>query len=208
MVNKQLKEEEDPPPASRKLSNKKRPSTSDPLESLGARVAAKLEEADFKGAVRLACSVDSMAAKSAATLSALNERHPSPQPDSTIPPPPVVIPNSIAVSEGEVASVIRSFPCGSAGGPDGLRPQHLKDLLNHTNGQVSSPFLSALAAFASLVLEGRMPPSVRPFFFGATLTALKKGDSHGVRPIAVGCTLHCLITKIAGKRSGRIWWHF
>ena len=73
MVNKQLREEEDPLPAARRPSNKSRVSTSNPLETLGARVAAKLEEADFKGAVRLACSEDSgMAEKCAATLSALN----------------------------------------------------------------------------------------------------------------------------------------
>ena len=59
MVNKQLREEEDPLPAPRRPANKSRVSTSDPLETLGARVAAKLEEADFKGAVRLACSEDS-----------------------------------------------------------------------------------------------------------------------------------------------------
>ena len=33
------------------------------------------------------------------------------------------------VTEGEIAQAIKSFPNGSAGGPDGLRPQHLKDLI-------------------------------------------------------------------------------
>ena len=68
---------------------------------------------------------------------------------------------------------IKTFPCGSAAGRDGLRPQHLKDMLKSNEGNVFS-LLGSLAAFATLVLEGRVPPSVRPFFFGASLTALEK----------------------------------
>ena len=37
----------------------------------------------------------------------------------------------IQVSEDQVAKAILSFPCGSAGGPDGLRPQHLKDIIGN-----------------------------------------------------------------------------
>ena len=70
LVNKQLRNEEDPPPAPGKPS-KKRVVVSDPLESLGKRVSIKLEEGDFKGSVRLACSEDSPAEKDNATLAAL-----------------------------------------------------------------------------------------------------------------------------------------
>ena len=52
-----------------------------------------------------------------------------------------------------------------------------------------SPLLTALTSFCDLVLEGKTPVSVRPNFFGARLTALRKSDG-GVRPIASGCTLH------------------
>jgi len=41
-----------------------------------------------------------------------------------------------------------------------------------------------------------MPEEVRPFFFGASLVALRK-SSGGVRPIAVGCTLRRLLAKVA-----------
>ena len=93
-------------------------------------MSSKLEEGDFKGAVRLACSEDTLAEPNEATFSALREKHPSPPPGSNIPPPPpVVTPLSVPVSEADVAQAIRSFPNGSAGGPDGLRPQHLKDLI-------------------------------------------------------------------------------
>ena len=73
----------------------------------------KLEEGDFKEAVRLACSEDSMAERSEATFVALQNKHSSSHPDSSIPPPNVL--NSISVSEGDVVRAIKSFPNGSAG---------------------------------------------------------------------------------------------
>ena len=73
---------------------------------------------------------------------------------------------------------MRSGP--SQTGPDGLSPQHLKDMIRPDGG---AALTSALARFVSLVLEGKIPLTIRPFFFGASLTALTKEG--GVRPIAV-----------------------
>ena len=89
---------------------------------------------------------------------------------------------------------IRStFAPGSAiGGTDGLRPQHLKDMIHpKANGGVQV-LLAALSRFVSLVIHGRVPDFARHLFFGARLTALSKEDG-GVRPIAVG-----LVAKVAG----------
>ena len=100
----------------------------------------------------------------------------------------------------EVLQAIRSFPKGFAGGPDGLRPQHLKDI---TSDEASCRILiPALTPFVQLVLEGRTPASIRPFFFGANLTALQKKQG-GVRPIAVGCTLRRLVAKVAGAKVAK-----
>lgn len=66
----------------------------------------------------------------------------------------------IKVSVEEVYRAIRSFPCGSAGGPDGLRPQHLKDMTS-TSAEGGGPLLlEALTAFINLVLEGKTPAPV------------------------------------------------
>ena len=105
---------------------------------------------------------------------------------------------SLSISAEAISLAIRSFPHGSAGGPDGLRPQHLKDLIGTSaiEGSASYQLLTALSSFANLVLEGRTPPSIRPAFFGASLIALEKKGG-GIRPIAVGSTLRRLVAKAA-----------
>ena len=166
---------------------------------MAPRVSSKLEEGNFKGAVKLACSEDTIADMSNATLSALQQKHPTPHPDSCIPPlPQDSVAHTVSVSVEEVAKAIRSFPNGSAGGPDGLRPQHLKDMVGPSTAGGGHALLSALTSFLSLVLAGRTPPSFRPYFFGANLIALQKDG--GVRPIAVGCTLHRLAAKVASSK--------
>ena len=91
-----------------------------------------------------------------------------------------------------------SFPAGSAGGPDGLLPQHLKDLVSPTLGEAGASFIEALASFVSQLISCNVPHPVAPFFFGARLLGLNKPDG-GVRPIAVGCTLCRLAAKCLGN---------
>ena len=87
-----------------------------------------------------------------------------------------------------------SFPAGSAGGPDGLRPQHIRDML--LCRESGSEFLTALTAFVNLVLAGDCPADVASVFFGGRLIAPNK-KSGGIRPIAVGFTLRRLVSKCA-----------
>ena len=91
---------------------------------------------------------------------------------------------------------VRSFTPGSAGGIDGLKPQHLKDLLFLQGSSLED----SLTAFVNLVLAGGVPGPVRPSFFGATLIPFtKKGG--GIRPIAVGLTLRRLVAKVAAAAA-------
>ena len=134
IVRHQLQEETSstvtPQPGPRRTKQaRKRP---DPTSQLARRVTTKIEEGDFRGAIRLASSDDTLADFSDDTFDALQAKHPPPYPDSHIPPlpppppPAISLPDDFEISEKDIVGAIRSFPCGSAGGPDKLRPQHLK----------------------------------------------------------------------------------
>ena len=56
--------------------------------------------------------------------------------------------------------------------------------------------IKALASFVSLIILGKTPDHICPFFFGASLIALSKKNG-GIHPIAVGCTLRRLAAKYA-----------
>jgi hypothetical protein len=75
-------------------------------------VSSKLEESDYRGAVRIACSKDSIADITDETISALLGKHPAPHPESHIPSPlqPEEFISLPGISEEEVISAIHSFP--------------------------------------------------------------------------------------------------
>ena len=104
----------------------------------------------------------------------------------------------LSVSEVEVRHAVLSFPAGSSGGPDGMRPQHLKDLVLCQESGVD--FLTALTGFTNTVLAGLCPKDMSPFFFGGRLIALNK-KSGGIRPIAVGVCLRRLVSKCASSHG-------
>ena len=69
----------------------------------------------------------------------------------------------IQMSEAEVLTSIRSFPAGSSAGPDGIRPQHILELV----GQLDSGpgLLSAITALINLLLCGSCPTEIRATLF-------------------------------------------
>ena len=192
-MNCQLQEETDPPIAPR--GNSRQPH-GDPLKNLTSHVSFKLEEGDFKGALRVACSEDSMADINAVeTLSALKEKHPPMHLNSQFPPlVEGTASTQISISEEDVCHAIQSFPRGSAGGPDGIRPQHLSDLTSASAERGSRELLSPLTSFCNLVVSGLTPQFAQPIFFGATLIPLRKKDG-GVHTIAVGQTFRRLVAN-------------
>ena len=102
---------------------------------IAKRASAKLEEGDVKGAIRILASNDSLAPANATTLDSLRALHP-PAPANLRKLPLVAVPPILATAN-DVRAAILSFPHGSAAGPDGLRPQHLKDLLTGTGSGIS-----------------------------------------------------------------------
>src|SRR6218665_1119000 len=117
------------------------------------------------------------------SLAAMQERHPKDNLVANLADLPVAAQAaSFQVTEREVFDAMRSFPAGSSGGPDGMRPQLLLDLLN--NRESSETLLQALTGF-NVLLRGECPPEIREIMFGGTLIALSK-KSGGLRPIAIG----------------------
>jgi hypothetical protein len=169
-VNEAVESERKELPPSTLICNPLKPY--DPPKTLAACVACKLEEGDFKGAVRLACSSsESIAPDDDNLLQLLKDKHPPPHPESVI--PPFESPDGhLEVTSSVVTRAIYSFPDGSAGGSDGLRPQHLKDIITSPYREGSLDLISVLADFVNLVLAGKVPPTVRPYFFGASLIGL------------------------------------
>ena len=91
-------------------------------------------------------------------------------------------------------SLTRPCPCA-----DGLRAQHLKDMVSASGWKDGEDLLQALTSFVNLTLKGKTPPSVCPTFFGASLIALNKKGG-GIRPIVVGHSLRRLAAKCAGNQ--------
>ena len=148
---------------------------------IASRTAAKLEDGDVKGAVRALCSDESLAPTDSTTFASLLKLHPSAPSDRRVIPSPGT--SSLQISPASVRLAINNFPCGSASGPDGLRPQHLKDLL--AGFENDDPLLISITEIVNLILSGGVPPHIRPTLFDANLLAIAKKRGE-VRPIAVG----------------------
>ena len=172
-----------------KASSRKARAYSD--ERAAALASERLNEGDVKGAIRILPSDNSMAEITSEVCDQLREKHP-------VSGAPVNVPHAqathlTACPEG-IRQAIQTFPCGSAGGFDGLRPQHLKDLMSCSTVNVT--LCNAITAFADLAFSGGILQFVQPLFFGAKLIALNKRDG-GIRPIAIGNTLRRLFGKFA-----------
>ena len=159
-------------------------------------MTSKLEEGNFKAAIRLICSDDRPATDSQETLAALQAKHPPSAPDRRAPcNPDLARFDAIQMSDTDIINAVRSFPAGSAGGPDGITPQHLKDLLaTVTDGRL----LNQLVQFINLLLNGGLSQQINEIIFRANLIALPKKYG-GVRPIAVGYTWRRLAAKCANS---------
>ena len=165
---------------------------------LGKSVASKFADGDIKGAVRLLASSDDVAPQNGQTLGLLQQKHPSAPVDLSLPEPPEDDFAPAVASVEDIRKALASFGPGSAGGPDGLRPSHLKALTSRKTAEAGERLLASLAEFVNLILRGEVPEFARQIFYGATLCALAKKDG-SIRPIAVGCTLRRLATKVGAR---------
>ena len=150
----------------------------DANELLAAAVTAKVEDGNIRAAIRILCSDEKPATDTDATYAKLLERHPAP-PSNRIPVADPADVDAIQVSEREVMQAIRSFPAGSSGGPDGVRPQHALDLVSCR--ETGPALLSAITGLVNALLNGKCNPAVTPIIFGGQLMALEKSPAEFAR---------------------------
>ncbi len=106
----------------------------------------------------------------------------------------------IQVDFSQVATALRSFPCGSAGGGSGIRASHIYEALSTIPLDENNYCLKALTAFINTLLRGKISSRLSPFIAGAVLVALKKKDN-GIRPIAIGEVYRRICSKLCSKAS-------
>lgn len=167
--------------------------------NLSKIVESKVMDGDLRNAARILFSDDTLAPNNDETLEGLREKHPSANTSSIAPNPPDLSVSALQIKIDNVLDAINSFPNGSAGGIDGISPQHIKDLISASAGDAGRALLCDLTKFCNFLLSEEISDSYRPFLFGARLCAFNKKDG-GVRPIAVGGTFRRLASKLVCKK--------
>ena len=109
-------------------------------------------------------------------------------------PDPTATP--LCIFNDQVSKSLKTFKKGSAAGPSGLRPEHLKVATKFGSPVAEEKVVTALTKLCNVVLAGKVPADVAPYFFGARLHGALKKDG-GVRPIAVGEVIQRLASKCA-----------
>ena len=127
-------------------------------------------EGKVKAGIRMAVGDDKIADFMVDNYGDLKLKHP--QRETCSVPEPTDI-DCFSTSEFFVQKALMSFPNGSSAGLDDILPQSLKDLAAKSNGQTGLGFPRALTNFVNVILEGKVPFELRPYFFGVKLIALK-----------------------------------
>ena len=160
-------------------------------------IAAKLDDGDIKGAVKLAANDDTFLPPTLENKTLLDAKLPPAPADKATPPSNDCV--QLQVIQSEVRRAVMSFNAGSAGGPTGLRPQHVKDALSPSANEAGNNLISRLTDYTNLLLTGNIPVFIKPVVSTATLISLAK-KCGGIRPIAIRDTLRRLTTKCISRR--------
>ena len=166
------------------------------------RAATLAQDGQYTKALQALTSAG-MAAHTRANIEVMREKHPpaagAPRPLPTTDIPQLVF-NQVEVDKG-----VKRFRRGSAPGPTGLRPEHLRVALQAAPGRKDRA-LKSLTEVLNVMVGGGVPQEVAPYLAGARLHAALKKDG-GLRPIAVGNLLRrlvgkCCVTRLQDRAAG------
>ena len=149
----------------------------------------------MKAALRLLSSKDKPAVNNETTVNALRAKH-------LITPierrPAAARQNytALQITQTDFLAVFKALPAGSSGGLDGVHLQHIMDMV--CNKEIGYAVIASISSFINMLLEGNCHHDLIRIFFGKRLIALEKKSS-GIRPIAVGYTLHRIAAKCANN---------
>jgi hypothetical protein len=116
----------------------------------------KISDGDIRGAIRLLSSSDVFAANNSDTFAQLEGKHPPPSRTLNLPELPNENVDYLSVSEDNVFKVIISFPNASSAGLDGIRPQHLKNLIGKSSRDASQRLLSEITRLCNFMFSGKI----------------------------------------------------
>ena len=127
-------------------------------------IYTNLDEGNVRAGIRMAVGDDKIADFTVDNYAAFKLKH---RQRGTCSVPDPTDTDGFSTSEFFVHKVFMSFPNGSSAGLDDISPQVLKDLTAMSNGQSGLNFLRALTNLVNVILEGKVPFELRPYFFGA-----------------------------------------
>ncbi|GKF34788.1 hypothetical protein Tco_0107988, partial [Tanacetum coccineum] len=158
----------------------------------------KLGDGHFSVAIKVLTS-SGVAPSDLETLHELEAKHPYAPPLTLSSSPHGV--NALSVHKDLVFDRIRSFPKGTSCGRDGLRAQHLMDILGWTASTVADNLLGSITGVVNLFLSGKCPSQLGEYIAIAPLTPLIKPDG-GIRLITIGTVWRSLVSKVASSFVG------
>ena len=145
--------------------------TKNKVTSLAGLVTLKIEDGNVKAVLRLLSSENKPAMKDEATTNALRAEHSI----------TAIIRKQAAAHQGHTAlkfaqvdiiAVIKAFSAGSSGGPDGVRPQYIMDMMN--NKENGHALIASITSCVNMLLKDSCHPTVILTFFDGRQIALEK----------------------------------
>nr|GEZ97617.1 hypothetical protein [Tanacetum cinerariifolium] len=158
----------------------------------------KLGDGHFTAAIKVLTS-SGVAPSNPETLHELEAKHPHAPPLNLSSSPLGV--DALCVHKDLVLNRIRNFPKGTSCGQDGLRAQHLMDILGGAASAVADDLLGTITEVVNLFLSGKCPSQLGEYIASAPLTLLVKPGG-GIRPIVVGTAWRRLVSKVASSSIG------